>query len=57
MERCASTVLTTVRFGGVAQWGPSDGRVMMDSCREVALSGAMVSSTAGLARSMRQYRL
>lgn len=57
MERCACTALTMVRFGGVVQWCPSDGRVMMDSRREVALSGAVVSSTTGLARSMRQYQL
>jgi hypothetical protein len=50
VERCSSTVLTAVGLGGVVQQGLSGGRMMMDAYREVALSGAVVVSMAGLAR-------
>lgn len=32
-------------LGGVAQRGPGVGRVLMDACRVVALSGVMVATT------------
>ena len=35
----------------------ADERVWMDTCRMVALSGAMVASTEGLARSVCHYLL
>jgi hypothetical protein len=41
----------------MAQQGLGDGCMMMDARREVALSGAVVASTADLARLMRQYLL
>ena len=47
-----SFALKMTSLGGVAQRGLSVGRVRMDARRAVALSGAMVASMAGLARSM-----
>ena len=42
-------------LGGVAQQGLGDGCMMMDVRREVALSGAVVASTACRTMSMCQY--
>jgi hypothetical protein len=50
VERCSSTALTVVGLGGVVQRGLSGGHMMMDAHREMALSGAVVVSMAGLAR-------
>jgi hypothetical protein len=40
-------------LSGVELWGIEDGRGLLDACRMVELSGLMVTSTAYLARSMR----
>jgi hypothetical protein len=45
-----SCTLTRSSLGGMAQWGLDCGRAMMDSCRAVAPSGAMVASMAVLVR-------
>jgi hypothetical protein len=50
VERCSSTVLTAVGLDGVVQRDLSGRPMMMDAHREVALSGAVVVSMAGLAR-------
>ena len=52
-----STARPTMDPGGMALRSFGDGRVWMDTCRMVALSGAVVASTTGLARSVRQYLL
>jgi hypothetical protein len=39
-------------LGGVELQGIEDGRGPQDTCRMVELSGVMVTSTVGLARSM-----
>ena len=52
-----SLASTTAGFGGMEQLGLGAGRGVMASRRAVALSGAMVASTADLARSLRQYLL
>lgn len=44
-------------IGGVVQLDLDEGCVWMDERRAVALFGAVAASTAGLARSMRQYLL
>ena len=54
-ERCRKADDGSRRHMALRSFG--DGRVWMDTCRMVALSGAVVASTAGLARSMRQYLL
>ena len=46
----ASTTSTMTSIGGVVQRGLGDGRGVMDSHKVGALSGAMVASTANLAR-------
>ena len=38
--------MATSDLGGVAQWGPDDGRVLMDARRMMTLSSAMVALTA-----------
>jgi hypothetical protein len=53
VEWCSSTTLTFMILGGVELQGIEDGRGLLDACRMVELSGVMVTSTAGLARSMR----
>ena len=53
MEWCASTTLTAMSLGGVAQRGLDDERLMMDSYRMVELFGAVAVPMAGLARSPR----
>ena len=50
-----STAMPRMDPGGMAPRSFGDERVWMDMCRMVALSGAVVASTAGLARSVRQY--
>jgi hypothetical protein len=45
----ASTAMTTAGPDSMVRRGVSGGRVMMDVRRAVALSGAMVASTAGYA--------
>jgi hypothetical protein len=52
-----STARPTADPGGMALRSFGDGCVWMDTCRLVALSGAVVASTAGLAMSVRQYLL
>ena len=47
----------TASFGGMVQLHIDDGYGWMDERRVVELSGAMVGSTADLARSVRQYLL
>jgi hypothetical protein len=49
VEGCSSTELTVVGLGGMAQWGLHGGRLTMNARREVAPSGAVVVSMAGLA--------
>jgi hypothetical protein len=39
-------------LSGVELWGIEDGRGLLDACRMVELSGVMVTSMVGLARSM-----
>jgi hypothetical protein len=51
VEWCASKASTLARLGGMVQRGLG-GCGVMDSCREVALSGTVVVSMAGLARLM-----
>jgi hypothetical protein len=41
---------TTSSLGGMAQWGLNGGRALMDMCRVVALSSAMVALMVGLVR-------
>jgi hypothetical protein len=48
-----SSALTTASFGGVAPRGLHGGRVLFDTSREEAPSGAMVASSAGSAKFMR----
>jgi hypothetical protein len=55
--RCSSTTSTTLGLGSVAQWGLGVGRMLMDSRRTEALSGAMVASTGGLSRLLRRSML
>ena len=50
MERISSTTTTAADLGGVVQRRPNDGCGMVDSRRVGEPSGAMVASTAGLAR-------
>jgi hypothetical protein len=52
VERCSSTASTAVGLSGVVRRGLSGGHMKMDARREVALSGAMVVSMAGLERLM-----
>jgi hypothetical protein len=52
VERCASKALTSVRLDGMAEQGLGDRRGVMDSCREVALSDAVMMSMAGMERLM-----
>ena len=52
-----STASLTTSGGGMVQLHIDDGCGWMDERRVVELSGAMVASTAGLARSVRQYLL
>ncbi|XBJ09365.1 hypothetical protein VPH35_014451 [Triticum aestivum] len=53
----SSNARPTTDPGGMALQSFGDGRVWMDTCRMVVLSGAMVASMAGLTRSVRQYSL
>ena len=50
VKRCTSTALATASFGGMAQQGLGDVRMMMDSRWMVDLSGFVVRPMAGLAR-------
>ena len=52
-----STARPTADPCGMAPRRFGDGRVWTDTCRIVALFGAMVASTAGQARLMRQFLL
>jgi hypothetical protein len=45
-----SSTPTTPSVDSMAQWGLDCGRAMMDSCKALAPSGAMVASMAGLVR-------
>jgi hypothetical protein len=49
-EQFASSSLATSCLGGMAQRGLGVGWGLMDSCRVVALSGAMLASMASLER-------
>ena len=49
----ASTASMMTCFGSAVQQGLTDGHVMMDGCRAVAVSGAVAASKAGVARVIR----
>ena len=53
----AFTARPTTDPGGMALRKFGDGRVWMDMCRMVELSGAVLASMAGQAKSMRQLLL
>jgi hypothetical protein len=53
VEWCSSTTLSSMFLSGVELRGIEDGRGLLDACRMVELFGVMVTSTAGLAWSMR----
>ena len=49
---CTSTARLTVGLGGMSQQGLDGGRVAMNACRVVDLSGTVATSMASLIRIM-----